>query len=89
MVRHLSVLSTEPWGLKRPSAARRGYGHRLSVLSTEPWGLKPDSGRPVLRRFSLSVLSTEPWGLKLRDPFEMMCKFLPFSALDRAVGFET
>ena len=59
------------------------------MLSTEPWGLKliasPNHVQPSL----LSVLSTEPWGLK--HPNLGVSKKIEdtFSALDRAVGFET
>ena len=37
----VSVLSVEPWGMKRPGAGAPGPGARVSVLSVEPWGMKP------------------------------------------------
>ena len=85
----LSVLSTEPWGLKQCGAVHLAAGRALSVLSTEPWGLKHVFLDPNATMKNLSVLSTEPWGLKLVALPPSHLGNVSFSALDRAVGFET
>ena len=61
----LSVLSVEPYGMKRPlHSSRRARLHRLSVLSVEPYGMKQNQMAAWLLILILSVLSVEPYGMK-------------------------
>ena len=59
------------------------------MLSVEPWGLKQRSPAQNQRWRPVSVLSVEPWGLKPPAAVVKNGMRLRFSALGRAVGFET
>ncbi len=85
----VSVLSVEPWGLKRQrkqhhvaecasfSALGRAVGFEAQCL------IKSES-----ERNQVSVLSVEPWGLKPHREQTRLPPCVSFSALGRAVGFE-
>ena len=86
----LSVLSTEPWGLKLVIfVPLMCYECTFSALDRAV-GFETSSGNTNYSMLCmLSVLSTEPWGLKQPGVNLDGLVNMPFSALDRAVGFET
>ena len=85
----ISVLSVEPYGMKRPCGRCGGGRVAISVLSVEPYGMKlGDESGHVRRVFDFSALGRAVWDETLATR-TAMASCTDFSALGRAVWDET